>query len=73
MKEGYKMPISKAQQKAVAKYNAKAYDRIDLRIKKGCKSQLQAHAEKQGESINGFIKKAIKTQYKNDTGDDIEL
>ena len=53
------MAISKAQQKAVAKYNAAKYDRIELRVDKGKKEILQAHAEAQGESLNGFINRAI--------------
>lgn len=41
------------------KYNAKAYDRIALQVKKGERDKLKAHAQKQGESLNGFINRAI--------------
>ncbi len=51
--------MSKAQTKASNKYNAKAYDRIALQVKKGKREILKAHAEKQGESLNGFINRAI--------------
>lgn len=42
------------------KYNAKTYDRIALQVKKGERDKLKAHAEKQGESLNGFITRALK-------------
>lgn len=53
------MPASKAQQKATNKYIAKAYDRINLTVPKGKKDTIQAHAEAQGQSVNGFINVAI--------------
>lgn len=55
------------------KYAAKAYDRLQIIVKKGKKSELQAVAEKQGDSLNAYIKKAVREQYKKDTGNDIEL
>ena len=56
------MPVSKAQQKAVNKYMAANYDRINLTVPKGKKDTIQAHAEAQGESVNGFINRAIDHQ-----------
>ena len=53
------MPASKAQQKATNKYISKAYDRINLTVLKGRKDVIQAHAAAQGESVNGFINRAI--------------
>lgn len=53
------MAISKAQQKAVAKYNAANYERIELRVDKGQKEIIKAYAESNGESLNSFIKRAI--------------
>ena len=55
------------------KCNAENYDRIALSVKKGAKLTLQQAAKEKGESINGYIKTALKTQYKSDTGEDIEL
>ena len=52
------MATSKAQQKAQNKWIAKAYDRINLTVPKGQKDLIQAHAEAQGESTNGFINRA---------------
>lgn len=55
------------------KYAAKAYDRLQIIVKKGKKSELQVAAEKSGDSLNAYIKKAVREQYKKDTGNDIEL
>ena len=38
------MPASKAQQKAVNKYMAANYDRINLTVEKGRKEIIKAHA-----------------------------
>lgn len=53
------MAVSKAQQKAVNKYMAANYDRINLTVPKGRKAVIQAYAETRGESVNGFINRAI--------------
>ena len=55
------------------KWNAENYDRIALSVKKGAKLTLQQAAKSKGESINGYIKNAVQKQYKDDTGEDIEL
>lgn len=41
------------------KYIAKAYDRINLTVPKGQKDAIKAHADSMGESVNGFINRAI--------------
>ena len=61
------MSISKAQQKATAKYVKQNYDRIEVKVPKGDKEALQAHAQAQGESLNKFINRAINEQVKRDT------
>lgn len=53
------MSISEAQRRAVAKYNAKSYDRIELKVKKGEKDKLKLYAKEHGESLNAFINRAI--------------
>ena len=60
------MPASKAQQKAVSKYMKNNYDEIKVRMEKGRKAQIQAHAEIQGESVNGFINRAIAETMERD-------
>ena len=61
------MTVSKAQQKAVAKYMAKAYDEIKLRVKKGKREEIKAHADQRGESVNAFINRAIDEQMERDS------
>lgn len=43
------------------RYNAKAYDQIPLRVKKGQKELIQKHAERLGKSVNGYIVDLIET------------
>ena len=64
---------SEAQKKAVAKYNAKAYDEIKVRVSKGQKAVLTEIAASQGESVNGYAKKALQAKIKTDTGKTVDL
>ena len=41
-------------------YIAKAYDRINLTVPKGDKDKIKTHAEEMGESVNGFINRAME-------------
>jgi predicted HicB family RNase H-like nuclease len=66
-------PVSKAQQKAVAKYMKENYDEFKIRAKKGSKLSIQTIAAQRGESVNGYIKNAVKARYEADTGEEIEL
>lgn len=50
---------SKARIDANNRYNAKAYDRINIAIPKGQKETVQKAADREGLSINGYIIKAI--------------
>lgn len=49
------MPVSKAQQKAVNKYMAENYDRINLVVPKGRRDELRAKAEAAGKSLNAYL------------------
>ena len=61
------MPVSEAQKKATAKYEQQKYDKVLLRLlEKGKKDKIKAHADKQGESLNGFINRAIDDTMKRD-------
>ena len=66
-KGGDQMAVSKAQQKAVYKYMTKAYDRINLTVPKGQREIIKAHALSQGESVNGFLLRAIKQTMEQDS------
>lgn len=61
------MAVSKAQQRAVTKYDAKAYDKTLLRLPKGSLDIVKAHAEAKSESVNGFIKRAIAETMERDS------
>ena len=45
----------KTSAKSKNEWIAKAYDRINLTVPKGRKAELQAIAERHGQSVNGFI------------------
>ena len=61
------MAVSKAQQRATANYVKKSYDRIEVKVVKGKKDTIQAHAEAQGESLNAFINRAITETMERDS------
>lgn len=70
LKEGVIMPeeskISKAQQKAVNKYVKNNYDRINVTFPKGQKEIIMQAATAAGESVNGYIKKAVDQRMERD-------
>lgn len=51
---------------SIKRYEDKAYDKILVRMPKGKKDLIQAHAEAQGESTNGFINRAISETMERD-------
>ena len=51
--------MGKASTRAQNRYIAKAYDRINLTVPKGRKEILQGYTQQRGESVNGFIWRAI--------------
>ncbi len=57
---------TEARKRANEKYNAKTYDRINIAIPKGAKDKIKVHAEQRGESVNGFIKRAIDETMERD-------
>lgn len=61
--------MGKTSSQVKDKYNAKAYDDIRLRVPKGQKEIIQAFAESNGESLNGFINRLIQEAVGIDTGD----
>ena len=54
-----KKPISEARKRANKKWNdenmAKKYDRIQLVVPKGRKSDIEVYAKVKGESVNGLM------------------
>ncbi len=64
--------MSKAQTRATAKYNAKAYEEIKLRVKNGQKEEITAHAKALGLSLNGYINRLIAEDMKRTSADQSE-
>lgn len=60
------MPISEARKRANQKYIDKQGE-IKIRVSKERKGEIQAHAEARGESVNGFINRAIDHEMERDT------
>ena len=56
---GAAMGYTEAQKEATARYNKKAYDRIDIIVPKGKRAMIKDFAQKQGKSTNRFINDAI--------------
>lgn len=63
---------SEARIRANNKYNAKAYDRVNIAIPKGRKEVIQAHAAAQGKSVNGYVVEAIDEKLNRDDAQQIE-
>lgn len=53
------MAYSDAQKEATARYNKKAYDRIEIKVKKGRKVKIFAYAASKNKSVNQFIVELI--------------
>ena len=54
-----KQPYSEAKKRANQKWDSANLDRISVVIPKGEKEIIKAHAESKGESLNGFVVRAI--------------
>ena len=58
---------AKTSAAAKNKWNRANYDRIELTVPKGKKAEIKAHAESGGESVNGFINRAVDEAMERDT------
>ena len=59
------MKQTEAQLRATKKYHDKL-DNIQIRVPKGEKEKIADHAVEQGESLNGFVIRAIRETIEND-------
>ena len=50
---------TEAQKQSARKWDAANLDRISIAVPKGQKDTIKAHAEGRGESVNGFVNRAI--------------
>ena len=57
--EEIKKRYTDAQKKAAEKYLSEKVEDIRIRVQKGQKPIIKAHAESMGESVNSFIVRAI--------------
>ncbi len=48
------------------KWDADHLDRISVAMPKGKKDEIKAHAERQGESVNAFVNRAIDETMEQD-------
>ena len=60
---------STARIKANAKYDAKAYARFTLRVKREQEEAFRAAAEAAGESVNEYIWNAVKARMESEKGE----
>ena len=51
-----------SQKKATARYNKKAYDRINISVKKGQRQIIKDYAASQGKSLNRFVLDAVEAE-----------
>lgn len=63
------MALTTARKKANAKYEAKAYDKTLIRLPKGRLDEIRTHIAPTGESLNGFINRAISEAMERDGAD----
>ena len=59
MAEGKKSRYTEAQKKSAEKYLSEKVENMQIRVPKGQKTIIQAHAAGQGESMNQFVIRAI--------------
>lgn len=58
--------MGKTSSKVKDRYNAKVYEEIKVRVYKGEKDKIKTHADRRGESLNGFVKRAIDETMERD-------
>lgn len=52
--------MGKTSSQVKDRYNAKAYDEIKLRVPKGQKAAVEAHASSKGQSVNGLVNELLR-------------
>ena len=54
------MAVSESQMRATARYQAKNYDEIKFRVKKGKRDYYKSEAAKRGLSLAAFVQTAVE-------------
>jgi hypothetical protein len=65
-KPGTYTGYTEARKAANAKYEAETVERISLVLPKGKKAIIKTHTDSKGESVNGFINRAIDETMRRD-------
>ena len=60
------MAITEAKARAIRKYDSEKADHVVFRVTKGKKALLQEYATQRGESLSGFINRAIDETIQRD-------
>ena len=70
MSEEKKSRYTESQKKAIQKYLHETVEEFKVRVPKGRKAEIQAHATQQGESMNAFVVRAIQEAMQRDNSED---
>ncbi len=62
------MASSEAHKRAYKKWQAEKVDDLRIRVPKGRREIIREHAAAQGETINGFVLRAIDEAMERDNG-----
>ena len=62
-----KTTYTEARKKANEKYLKESVEDVRIRVPKGQKAVIKSHAEKQGESMNSFVIRAIDETMERDS------
>lgn len=63
------MPKSEAKKRSDAKYDKKTYEQLNFKVRRDAVingDYIRNHATERGESINGFINRAVKETIERD-------
>lgn len=63
------MAYTEAGKRATIKYIKSAYDRIEIKVPKGRKADVEAHAKNKGESVNGLVNALLRADMGVSEGD----
>lgn len=66
MTEPKKRKYTEARKDGNRRWDAANLDRLSIALPKGSKDEIKSHAEKHGESVNGFISRAISEAIERD-------
>ena len=56
------MAYTKAGMRAVDKYVKENYERLNIKVPKGRKAAIEAHARGRGESVNGLVNALLRAE-----------